>query len=158
MQFDSLDDIRAFCRDLPGGDVRASKDAALRQQVLTKPPGSLGLLEELAIWLARWQCREIPQLERVTIAVFAGNHGVAARGVSAYPQAVTAQMVANFAAGGAAINQIAKAASAELRVVPISLERPTRDFTEAAAMSVDEYLEAVDTGYRTVPDDCDLLA
>src|SRR5205807_10642289 len=54
MQFDSLDDIRAFCRDLPGGDQRAAENAALRQQVLTKPPGSLGLLEELAIWLARW--------------------------------------------------------------------------------------------------------
>src|SRR5256885_1245359 len=66
MQFDSLDDIRAFCRDLPRGDVRAAENAALRQQVLTKPPGSLGLLEELAIWLARWQCREIPQLERGT--------------------------------------------------------------------------------------------
>src|SRR3954447_10934346 len=158
MQFDSLDDIRAFCRDLPGGDVRASKDAALRQQVLTKPPGSLGLLEELAIWLARWQRREIPKLERVTIAVFAGNHGVATQGVSAYPQAVTAQMVANFAAGGAAINQIAKLAGADLRVVPIELDRPTRDFTAAAAMDDREFLHAVNLGYRTVPEDCDLLA
>ena len=158
MQFASLDDIRAFCRDLPGGDRRFADIAAQRQQNLTKPPGSLGRLEELAIWLAQWQGREMPRLERVTIAVFAGNHGVAARGVSAYPPAVTAQMVANFAAGGAAINQIAKAAAAELRVVPIELERPTRDFTEAAAMSPDEFLEAVDAGYRTVPDDCDLLA
>src|SRR5438552_16016920 len=158
MQFDSLDDIRAFCRDLPGGDVRAAENAALRQQVLTKPPGSLGLLEELAIWLARWQCREIPQLERVTIAVFAGNHGVAARGVSAYPQAVTEQMVANFTAGGAAINQIAKLAGADLRVMPIELKRPTRDFTVSAAMEVDEYLRAIEIGYRAVPEDCDLLA
>ena len=158
MPFASLDDIRAFCRDLPGGDRRFADIAAQRQQNLTKPPGSLGRLEELAIWLAQWQGREKPRLERVTIAVFAGNHGVAARGVSAYPPAVTAQMVANFAAGGAAINQIAKAAAAELRVVPIELERPTRDFTEAAAMSADEFLEAVDTGYRTVPEDCDLLA
>lgn len=158
MPFASLDDIRAFCRDLPGGDRRFAGVAAQRQQNLTKPPGSLGRLEELAIWLAQWQGREMPRLERVTIAVFAGNHGVAARGVSAYPPAVTAQMVANFAAGGAAINQIAKAASAELRVVPIELERPTRDFTEAAAMSPDEYLAAIDAGYRTVPDDCDLLA
>ncbi len=158
MQFASLDDIRAFCRDLPGGDQRFADMAAHRQQNLTKPPGSLGRLEELAIWLARWQGREQPLLERVTVAVFAGNHGVAARGVSAYPPAVTAQMVANFATGGAAISQIAKAAAAELRVVPIELERPTRDFTEAAAMSVEEFLEAVDAGYRTVPDDCDLLA
>jgi nicotinate-nucleotide--dimethylbenzimidazole phosphoribosyltransferase len=158
MQFASLDDIRAFCRDLPGGDPRFADMAALRQQNLTKPPGSLGRLEELAIWLAQWQGRDRPRLDRVTIAVFAGNHGVASRGVSAFPPAVTAQMVANFSAGGAAINQIAKAAAAELRVVPIELERPTRDFTEAAAMNADEFLEAVEAGYRTVPEDCDLLA
>src|SRR5258708_27764620 len=97
MQFDSLDDIRSFCRDLPGGDARAAEAAALRQQALTKPPGSLGRLEALATWLARWQGREIPKLDRVTIAVFAGNHGIAARGVSAYPQAAPEQVVANFA-------------------------------------------------------------
>lgn len=158
MQFDSLDDIRAFCRDLPDGDARAAAGAALRQQALTKPPGSLGRLEDLAIWLARWQRREIPKLERVTVAVFAGNHGIAARGVSAYPQAVTAQMVANFTGGGAAINQIARLAGAELLVVPIELDRPTRDFTGAEAMEVDEFLSAVETGYRTVPPECDLLA
>jgi nicotinate-nucleotide--dimethylbenzimidazole phosphoribosyltransferase len=158
MQFDSLDDIRAFCRDLPVGNTQAAEAAALRQQQLTKPPGSLGRLEELAIWLAHWQRREIPRLDRVTIAVFAGNHGVAARGVSAYPQAVTEQMVANFARGGAAINQIARLAGAELRVVPIELDRPTRDFTVAAAMDADEFLSAIDIGYRTVPSDCDLLA
>jgi nicotinate-nucleotide--dimethylbenzimidazole phosphoribosyltransferase len=158
MQFGSLDDIRAFCRDLPGGDARAAEAASRRQAVLTKPPGSLGRLEELATWLARWQGREIPNLNRVTIAVFAGNHGVAARGVSAYPPAVTEQMVANFATGGAAINQIARVAHAELRVVPIELERPTRDFTVAPAMAIDEFLSALDIGYRTVPPDCDLLA
>src|SRR5258708_16293123 len=158
MQFDSLGDIRAFCRDLPPGDTRVADAATLRQQNLTKPPGSLGRLEELAIWLARWQGREMPRLEHVTIAVFAGNHGVAARGVSASPQAVTQQMVANFAAGGAAINQIAKLAGAGLRVVPIELDRPTRDFTVAPAMDVDEFLGAVDIGYRTVPPHADLLA
>jgi nicotinate-nucleotide--dimethylbenzimidazole phosphoribosyltransferase len=158
MQFDSLDDIRTFCRDLRGGDVAAADAARLRQQNLTKPPGSLGRLEELAIWLACWQGRDRPQLDRVTIAVFAANHGVAARGVSAYPPAVTEQMVANFTTGGAAINQIAKLSGAELLVVPIELERPTRDFTVAAAMDVDEFLAALDIGYRTVPADCSLLA
>ena len=158
MQFDSLDDIRAFCRGLPGGDARAAEAAAQRQQILTKPPGSLGRLEDLAIWLAHWQRREIPRLDHVTIAVFAGNHGVAERGVSAYPQEVTLQMVANFAGGGAAINQIARQAGADLRVVPIELDRPTRDFTVAAAMDDDELLNAVEIGYRTVPPDCDLLA
>jgi nicotinate-nucleotide--dimethylbenzimidazole phosphoribosyltransferase len=158
MQFDSLDEIRAFCRDLPGGDARAAEAAAQRQQVLTKPPGSLGRLEDLAIWLAHWQRREIPRLDHVMITVFAGNHGVAERGVSAYPQGVTLQMVANFAGGGAAINQIARQAGADLRVVPIELDRPTRDFTVAAAMDDDELLNAIDVGYRTVPPDCDLLA
>ena len=158
MQFDSLDDIRAFCRDLPRGDVRAAEAATVRQKTLTKPPGSLGRLEELAIWLACWQGRETPRLGRVTIAVFAGNHGIAARGVSAYPPAVTEQMVANFAAGGAAINQIAKLAGADLQVVPIELARPTRDFTVAPAMEVEEFLDAVDIGYRTVPPDSDLVA
>jgi nicotinate-nucleotide--dimethylbenzimidazole phosphoribosyltransferase len=158
MAFDSLDDIRAFCRDLPRGDARAAEAAMRRQQNLTKPPGSLGRLEELAVWLAQWQGREAPRLDRVSVTVFAGNHGVASRGVSAYPSAVTAQMVANFAAGGAAINQLAKLAGADLRVVPIELDRPTRDFTEAAAMDADEFLHAVNLGYRSVPEDCDLLA
>src|ERR1700704_3879228 len=157
MQFDSLDDIRAFCRDLPGGDTHAAEAALRRQQMLTKPPGSLGRLEEVAIWRARWQGREIPALDRVTAAVFAGNHGVAARGVSAYPQAVTTQMVANFAAGGAAINQIAKLAGADLRVVPIDLDRPTGDIAVEPAMEIGEFLAAVDLGYGTVPSECDLL-
>ena len=82
---------------------------------MTKPPGSLGRLEELAIWLAAWQGRDPPALERVLVLVFAGNHGVVARGVSAYPAEVTAQMVENFAAGGAAINQLCRVAGAELR-------------------------------------------
>src|SRR6059058_5369212 len=143
MQFNSLDDINAFCRDLSKGDSAAAEAAAARQQVLTKPPGSLGRLEDLAVWLARWQGRELPRLDHVTITVFAGNHGVAARGVSAYPPAVTAQMVQNFAGGGAAINQVAQTAGAELKVLPIELDRPTRDFTEDAAMDDDEFLRAL---------------
>ena len=158
MQFASLDDIRASCRDLPEGDARAAAVAARRQQVLTKPPGSLGRLEELAIWLARWQGRGLPRLDHVAIAVFAANHGIAARGVSAYPAEVTAQMVANFAGGGAAINQIAKTVGAELRVVPIELDRPTLDFTVRCAMNEQEFLDAIEIGYHTVPERCDLLA
>jgi nicotinate-nucleotide--dimethylbenzimidazole phosphoribosyltransferase len=108
--------------------------------------------------VARWQGREVPILERCVVAVFAGNHGVACRGVSAYPQAVTEQMVANFAAGGAAINQVAKAAGAELRVVPIDLDRPTGDFSIESAMDTDAFLAAIDVGYRVVPRDIQLLA
>src|SRR3954469_16623881 len=138
MRFASLDDIRSFCRDLPGGDPRFAELAAQRQQNLTKPPGSLGRLEELAIWLAQWQGHEMPRLDRVTIAVFAGNHGVAARGVSAYPPAVTAQMVQNFISGGAAVNQLCKAVDADLRVYEMALEQPTKDFTQAPAMTEEE--------------------
>jgi len=158
MQFRSLDAIRAFCRELPGGDAQAEAAAVARQQSLTKPPGSLGRLEQLAAWLARWQGWALPRLDRVTIAVFAANHGVAVRGVSAYPQAVTAQMVANFSTGGAAINQLAKAAGAELAVVPLDLDRPTGDITVEPAMTEDEFLDAVDRGWRTVPPNSDLLA
>ncbi|GEC51762.1 nicotinate-nucleotide--dimethylbenzimidazole phosphoribosyltransferase [Bradyrhizobium japonicum] len=157
MQFSTLDDIRGFCRELPQGDEASAAAATQRQQNLTKPPGSLGRLEEVAIWLARWQRREMPRLDHVTIAVFAGNHGIAERGVSAYPSEVTAQMVANFAAGGAAINQIAKLAGAELRVEPLELARPTRDFTAGPAMDAADFLVALDTGWRTVPEQCDLL-
>ena len=83
---------------------------------LTKPPGSLGRLEDMVAWLARWQARHPPRLANVDILVFAGNHGVTAQGVSAYPAEVTTQMVANFSAGGAAINQLARSADADLRV------------------------------------------
>ena len=97
-----LDEIRALSAHLPGPDLEAGTFAATRQAQLTKPAGALGRLEELAIWLATWQARHPPRLDHPRTLVFAGNHGVAARGVSAYPAAVTAQMVQNFIAGGAA--------------------------------------------------------
>src|SRR6185503_4840336 len=89
-------------KQLPGPDTGSADAAVARQARLIKPPGSLGRLESLAAWLAAWQGRHPPRLERVRIAVFAGNHGVVARGVSAFPAEVTVQMVANFHAGGAA--------------------------------------------------------
>ena len=155
--FASLDDLRAACLDLPEGDANAALAATERQNALTKPPGSLGRLEEVAIWLARWQGRPIPRLDRVAVLVFAGNHGVTAQGVSAYPTEVTAQMVANFAAGGAAINQLARNAGATLSVIPLSLDEPTADFTQAPAMSDEEFLAAVAVGYDAVPSDADLV-
>jgi nicotinate-nucleotide--dimethylbenzimidazole phosphoribosyltransferase len=152
--------MRDFCerlKHLPGPDEGAQAAAASRQARLTKPPGSLGRLEALAAWLAAWQGRHPPRLERVRIAVFAGNHGVVARGVSAYPASVTSQMVANFEAGGAAINQICKSVGATLRVIPLKLDAPTADFTEREAMSEAEFIEAVSTGYEAVPASADLL-
>src|ERR1700761_7497959 len=130
----SFSDLRAFCLDLPGGHPAASAAVAQREATLTKPPKSLGRLEDIVAWLAHWQGHAPPRLDRPEILIFAGNHGVTARGVSAYPAEVTAQMVANFSAGGAAINQLAKIAGATLRVIPLALDTPTADFTERPAM------------------------
>ncbi|MDH4284962.1 MAG: nicotinate-nucleotide--dimethylbenzimidazole phosphoribosyltransferase, partial [Gallionellaceae bacterium] len=91
--------------------------ALARQGQLTKPPGALGKLEDLAIQLAAMQGREKPQADNVFIGVFAGDHGVAEEGVSLFPQAVTAEMVKNFARGGAAISVLAKQIHATLEVI-----------------------------------------
>jgi len=154
--FPSLAALRAAGRDLPPPDAAAAAQVAARQAQLTKPAGSLGRLEDIVAWLARWQ-GHAPRLERVEVLVFAGNHGVTAQGVSAYPAAVTAQMVANFAAGGAAINQLARVAGAKLRVIPLALDQPTQDFTQAPAMDEPSFLAAVAAGYDAVAADADLV-
>jgi nicotinate-nucleotide--dimethylbenzimidazole phosphoribosyltransferase len=155
--FTSFADLRAACADLPSGHPAAAEAVVRREAELTKPPRSLGRLEDIVAWLAHWQGRNPPQLDRVEILVFAGNHGVAAQGVSAYPAEVTAQMVANFASGGAAINQLARTAGASLRVHPLALERPTADFTLEPAMDEDAFLSAVATGYDAIPPHADLV-
>ncbi|MEZ5784990.1 MAG: nicotinate-nucleotide--dimethylbenzimidazole phosphoribosyltransferase [Xanthobacteraceae bacterium] len=155
--FSSFADLRAACLDLPAGHPTAAAAAAAREARLTKPAGALGRLEDLVAWLAFWQGKSPPRLDRVTVLVFAGNHGVAAQGVSAYPAEVTAQMVANFATGGAAINQLASLAGATLRVIPLSLDKPTADFTQAPAMDEGAFLAALSQGYDSVPGDADLV-
>jgi nicotinate-nucleotide--dimethylbenzimidazole phosphoribosyltransferase len=157
-RFASLDDLAAACRLLPAGDAAAADAVRARQAQLTKPAGSLGQLEDLVAWLARWQGRAMPTLDRVEVLVFAGNHGVVAQGVSPFPPEVTVQMVANFAHGGAAINQLAAAAGATLRVIPLDLATPTQDFTVAPAMDVPAFLAAVLAGYAAVSPSADLLA
>lgn len=155
--FSSFETLRAACRSLPASDQGTKNAAAARQDVLTKPQGSLGRLEELAVWLASWQGNILPRLEKVDVLVFAGSHGVTARGVSAFPAEVTGQMVANFDAGGAAINQLAKQAGATLSVVALDIERPTADFTKGIAMPEREFLDAVHRGYEVVDPGVDLL-
>jgi len=153
----TLDELRAACAALPTGNDQAAVDAATRQDMLTKPQGSLGRLEEIARWMARWQGQAIPRIDRAHVLIFAGSHGVTAQGVSAFPASVTEQMVANFAHGGAAINQLAKQAGAQLAVYPLSVETPTADFTVEPAMSPAEFLDAVRTGYDAVPQDADII-
>jgi nicotinate-nucleotide--dimethylbenzimidazole phosphoribosyltransferase len=156
IELGSLAQLRAACLDLPPADPVAATAVAAREAQLTKPPGSLGRLEELVGWLARWRGIR-PALDRVEVLVFAGNHGVVAQRVSAYPAEVTAQMVANFMAGGAAINQLARTADARLHVFPLSLDRPTADFTVAPALEEAAFLAAVKAGYEAVPADADLV-
>jgi nicotinate-nucleotide--dimethylbenzimidazole phosphoribosyltransferase len=104
-------------------DPDAAAAARARQDTLTKPRGALGRLEGLSVWVASCQGRCPPsQFERARVVVFAGDHGVARSGVSAYPSAVTAQMVANIAEGGAAINALAEVASATVRVADLSVD------------------------------------
>ena len=124
---------------------------------MTKPPGSLGRLEGLAVWMAGWQGSDRPRAGRPQIAIFAGNHGVTAQGVSAFPPEVTVQMVANFAHGGAAINQLAKAFGAQLDVHALDLDRPTADFTEAPAMSEADLVAALRKGFDAVDPKADLF-
>ncbi len=156
MDFTCFSDLRALCLDLPGGHPAASAAVLAHEATLTKPPGSLGRLEDLVAWLAHWQ-GHAPRLERVDVLVFAGNHGVTRQGVSAYPAEVTAQMVANFAAGGAAINQLARSAGAALRVIPLSLDQPAADFTLAPALTEAEFIAAARAGYEAVSPQCDLI-
>ncbi|WP_230481961.1 nicotinate-nucleotide--dimethylbenzimidazole phosphoribosyltransferase [Sphingomonas sp. Leaf21] len=154
--FPTIADFDAALASLPRPD-RAARDAATaRQAQLTKPPGSLGRLEEIAVFIAGWQGVERPRIAHGRAVIFAGNHGVVARGVSAFPAEVTAQMVANFAHGGAAINALAAAAGLALSVVPLDLDRPTADFTTAPAMSEAECLAALNAGAEAVGD-ADLL-
>lgn len=114
----SHDWVRADCAQ---ADAGAETAARARQSRLTKPPGSLGRLEAVAIALAALQRREQPRVDRVWISVFAADHGVAAEGVSAFPQAVTGEMVRNFATGGAAISVLARELGARLEVVNLGL-------------------------------------
>ena len=153
----TLAQFRAVLDRLPAPDASAVAAAQARDAVLTKPPGALGRLESLVAWLAGWQGRAVPRADRLQVAIFAGNHGIAARGVSAFPPEVTVQMVANFRAGGAAINQLCKAAGAAMAVHELSLDRPTADFTEGPAMTEAELVEALRCGWEAVDPEADVF-
>lgn len=151
-----------------------SRAVALNHQMqLTKPPGSLGLLEAIAVDFCGWQQTNTPKLERISICVFAADHGVVAEGVSAFPQAVTAQMVANFAHGGAAIAVLARQLKALFRVVNLGTVAPvaahesvvnlnlapaTANFCQQAAMPEDILARALQAGRDYAPEEADLFA
>ncbi len=146
-------------------DAAAAARAAARQGQLTKPPGSLGRLEALAVQLAGLQGRDRPTLERVQVCTFAADHGVVAQGVSAFPQAVTAQMLRNFVTGGAAVSVLARQLGARLEVVNLGtavdsgplpdvidarIAPMTTDFTTAPAMMTAQLDAALTAGRDAV--------
>lgn len=152
-------------------DAEVATAARTRQDRLTKPPGSLGRLEDLSVWVASCQGVCPPrQFQRPRVVVFAGDHGVTSSGVSAYPAEVTAQMVANFDAGGAAINVLAEAAGASVRVVDISVDaaeplspaigahkvrRGSGNIAVEDALSAEEAAAAIEAGRRIADEEVD---
>jgi nicotinate-nucleotide--dimethylbenzimidazole phosphoribosyltransferase len=155
--FSDLGGLQAHLRALSTIDQSASEGASARNGQLTKPPGALGQLEDLAIWYAGWRGTPRPYIEAPQVIIFAGNHGIAAQGVSAFPPEVTAQMVANFATGGAAINQLSKLFGAKLDVIALDLDTPTNDFTTGPAMDEATFLLTLIQGWNAVLPDADLL-
>ncbi len=155
--FNTLSAFQALLAAMPGPDTTAIAAAADRNAQLTKPPGALGRLEDIAQWVAGWQGTSQPRTDRAQICIFAGNHGVAARGVSAFPVEVTAQMVMNFMHDGAAINQLAKTFGAMMTVEALDLETPTADFTQGPAMTEAEVVSALQAGWNAPEATANLL-
>ena len=155
--FSTLTEFARVLAAQPEQDAGALVAASERNRQLTKPPGALGRLEDLAIWYAGWRGQAAPRLENPQVCVFAGNHGVASRGVSAFPAEVTAQMVLNFQHDGAAINQLCKAFGAQLDIHALELDQPTADFTKGPAMTEAEVVAALQAGWTALDSGADLL-
>lgn len=154
----NLDDV---LKQIKPVDKTILEAARARQDKLTKPPGSLGKLEELGVRLAAIYGTVKPEVEGCAVAIFAGDHGITEAGVSAYPKAVTKQMVLNFLYGGAAVNALAGVAGANLLVVDVGVDaefaehskllqrkvaKGTKDFSNTPAMTSDEVRKAIETG------------
>ena len=157
MIFSSTAHVIDIIDNLPAANGEVKNQAYARQNQLTKPPGSLGKLETIAVWMAGWQGVEKPVINNGQCLVFAGNHGVVAQNISSFPAEVTGQMVANFTAGGAAINQLCDEANLKLTVTDIELDRPTRDLSQEPAMTEAEVLEAMNIGAAQIAEDCDFI-
>ena len=141
----------------PDGDEAAVAAVRQRDAQLTKPAGSLGALESLVEFLARWQGRATPRLDNPMVTIFAGNHGVTDQGVSAFPRDVTAQMVANFTNGGAAISQICALHELNLRVFELALDLPTGDITREPALDDKMCAATVAYGMEAIAGKPDLI-
>lgn len=151
-----FDDFRNLLKQLPGPNTEAVDAVRERDRELTKPAGSLGRLEEIAEWLAAWQGRT-PAVRKPLVAVFAGNHGVVDEDVTAFPSSVTRAMVENFAAGGAAINQICTANNLGLKIFDLALDVPTGNFTREDALSERDCAATMAFGMEAIAGGTDLL-
>jgi nicotinate-nucleotide--dimethylbenzimidazole phosphoribosyltransferase len=150
-------DVLELLTLVPDGDETAVTAVRERDAMLTKPTGSLGQLESLVEFLARWQGRSRPRLDNPMVTIFAANHGVTKQGVSAFPREVTAQMVANFTNGGAAISQICALHELNLRVFELALELPTGDITQEAALDDKMCAATIAYGMEAVAGKPDLI-
>src|SRR5438093_6937534 len=142
----------------PGPDV-ASRDAvSARAANVLRPAGALSRLDEVAAWLAAWQRTSTPAVERPAAIVFVGDHGVAARGVSAYPAEVTEAMLRALREGVATAAAMARSVGAEIRVVDTGVSRPTGDITIEPALDAQRFEDCFEAGRAAVAEaSCDLL-
>jgi nicotinate-nucleotide--dimethylbenzimidazole phosphoribosyltransferase len=152
-----FDDIRTLAQMLPPPDADAMAAVTAHNRNLAKPVGSLGRVEELAVWLAGWQGNPRPAITRPLLAIFAGNHGVTAQGVSPWPQGMTSEIVANYAAGGAAANQICAVGDVGLKVFELALPVATRDISREPAMDEKECAATIAFGMEAIAGGADLL-
>lgn len=152
-----FDDIRRLVREMPSADQASYAAAIARDATLTKPQGSLGRLEDIAAFMASWQ-RKRPAVMRPLVTVFVANHGVVAQGVSPYPQSVTRQMLENFGAGGAAINQICKTFDIGFKAYDLALDLPTGDITIEPAMDEKTSVGTMAFGMEAIGGGHDLIA
>ncbi len=152
-----FDDIRALAQSAPQGDL-AARDAAIeRQQKLVQAPGGLGRLSDAAIWLAQWQGRTPPKIDKPMVAIFASSHGVTRQGVAFETPEATKKMVELLRTGGAATNHIAASAGAGLRVFEMALDKPTGDISVEPAMSERECAATIAFGMEAIAEKPDLL-
>ena len=152
-----FDDVRTLMRQLPQPDPAARAAAEARNGELLKPKGSLGRLEEIAVFLAGWRGVDKPAVTRPTVALFAGNHGVLDQGVSMWPMGVTRAMTDMFMQGGAAINQICAASGLGLKVFDLALDIPTADFTKEPALSEKDCAATIAFGMEALAGGADLI-
>jgi len=150
-------DIRALLDAAPAGDLSARQEAENRQSKLVQAPGGLGALGDAVGWLAQWQGKPKPQIERPMVAIYASSHGICKHDIAADPSSNTKKMVDLLKTGGATTNHLAAAGGAGLRVFEMAVEQPTKDFSVEPAMSEKECAATIAFGMEAIAEKPDLL-